>query len=185
MLTRQKSEGAVNQQVTSEWIAWLAGIVDGEGCIRLQERKPPKNRRTIVYSPCVILTNTSLLLKDKIEEMLEWLGLPKYTKSEQGWKKTWKPRWQIIFTGLSRPKKFLQLVRPYLVVKAEEADLLLEFIAMREGKQRVPYPPRVLEIHARLAEIKQTRHLRDCTCEPAEAGKIQSELHGDMQRLQK
>lgn len=98
---------------------------------------------------------------DAVCNILAGLNLPKYTHSMGREKPHWKPKWQLIWTGLSRPKKLLTIISPYLVDKAEEADLALEFIERREGKQREKYTPRDLELVELIKNIKSTRHLRD------------------------
>ena len=69
MLTKQKSEGAVNQQVTATDLAWLAGIVDGEGSIGIYQSNH-RRRPGLSYGPRVTISNTSLVMFKKIQQMV-------------------------------------------------------------------------------------------------------------------
>lgn len=164
VLTTQKSEGGANQQGTDVWVAWLAGLFDGEGSIGLYEKsgKPQNGRNTRAWQMRVTITNTSQVLLDKIVAILKTHELAFYLQENQIQKANWKPRWQIIFTGHSKARKFLELTRPYLVDKAKEADLLLEFFEIRRHKAKNEvYGEREKEIAIEIKALKQRRHLRD------------------------
>lgn len=102
-------------------LAWAAGIFDGEGCLTLVPT--PKRRRFAVrvavgqkYSPVV-------------KRLREIFGgdVGQYgTGRHRQW------RWKV--ENLAA-ESVLQQVRPYLVLKGEQADLLLEFRQVFGGKK--------------------------------------------------
>jgi hypothetical protein len=117
MITRGK------QGPTTEEICYLAGIIDGEGCISIAKMdagvQRTKNPR---YVLTVNVTNTS-------EELVKWLvekfgghyknrtGLPEnYRQSYDWWYNNGKALW------------LLELVRPYLIIKGAQADTGIELI---------------------------------------------------------
>lgn len=163
----QQSKSAANQQVTDTHIAWLAGIVDAEGSIGLYQ-----NGNGTHYVR-VTITNTDLLMKDAIEAILEACSIAVYIQSGTQARKKWKPRWQMVFAGHTKPRALLELVLPYLVTKRREAELALEFIVSREAKRyrnrkdsrwvRAPLTKRERYIVDEVKRLKSVRHLRDHT----------------------
>ena len=96
-------------------LAYVAGIVDGEGCIRtnLNIKKQPVVR--------VHVTNTNKLLVDTLKFYFGgyiWAENESYIENA-------KPRyiWEI---SSFAAENFLKLIRPYLLLKAKQADLALE-----------------------------------------------------------
>ena len=163
VLTRQQSMSADNQQGTDPWVAWLAGIFDGEGSVGIYARKF-KGRPYTNYTMRITITNTSIALLDKIKAILDHKGLSYYVKeNERQNHKNWRPRWQMLFTGFSRTYLFLKLIRPYVVGKAREVDLALEWLESRMNTPTAstPYSTRDLEIVELLKQEKRNGHLRD------------------------
>ena len=164
----QQSLSADNQQITDTDIAWLAGIMDAEGSIGLY-----KNGNGNYYAR-VTITNTDIRMFDKIKNILEKLHLSVYIKENERQKgRNWKPRWQMVFSGSTKPKKFLNTLMPYLVTKKLEAKLTLEFIESRSIKRyqnregslwsKAPLTKREQSLVDEVKNLKQVRHLRDYT----------------------
>jgi hypothetical protein len=105
--------------------AYIAGIVDGEGHIGVQYKRPKKHYWSPHYQPLVIVTNTWLPL-------LEWCQ----TRTGIG---TISPRAKVLgrknayawYLRSDEQVTFLHVVLPYLIVKAEQARTLLEFHNIR------------------------------------------------------
>lgn len=94
--------------------AYLAGILDGEGNIRLAGRGRGK-----YITPCVQVTNTRY-------ELLTWLqdrfGGSIYRNKES--RPTRKPYWVWSVAG-QKALHVVRVARPYLLLKIEQADILL------------------------------------------------------------
>jgi len=99
--------------------AYAAAMLDGEGTIYANYlvRKDKGNFQTYYYIGIV----------NKSVELLEWLrekfGGTIYTR------KNGIPMWQL--TRLSDMYFFLKLVRPYMIIKCDVADLMIKFIESR------------------------------------------------------
>lgn len=99
--------------------AYAAGIFDGEGTVSLTWRPNRHGRRYAQLS--ITIGNTDV-------RVLQWLAERfggSWTQQKQAWANA-KPfyRWM---AWTARAEAFLQIVRPHLILKAEQADLALRF----------------------------------------------------------
>lgn len=103
-------------------LAWLAGVVDGEGCFRINLPGLKGNRR---YHGTPSFT-IAMGHRPTMERVGEMLGKP---PSKQGWL-TGRIR-QLYGIRLFGENALMvaRILRPYLLTKAEEAWLLLEMRA--------------------------------------------------------
>src|SRR4051794_4956362 len=97
--------------------AYLAGILDGEGCVSLQVR--PKNGRFYI-TPRVQVSNTD-------EEFIRWLdrtiGAGNIYQNRNH-RPTRKDLWLWSCAG-SVARELVRATRPWLRIKAPQADLIL------------------------------------------------------------
>jgi hypothetical protein len=94
--------------------AYLAGIIDGEGCISVGWRKGK------YITPTLQITNTN---KDLMEWLVRTCGGTNYRKGADG-RSTRKQCWYWIAAGRVA-RDIIEAVRPYLIVKNKQADLIL------------------------------------------------------------
>lgn len=94
-------------------LAWTAGIIDGEGYVGLR-----KHRKA--YQPVVSVGQVDIRMLQKLQEF--WGGNISPKRNSHGWKMAWL--WDI--TG-TRALTMLSLVRPFLVIKGEQADVVDEY----------------------------------------------------------
>lgn len=99
---------------------YVAGIVDGEGCIGMD-----KHRNWSTFTPYVMVGNTDPTL---IEWLLDTFGGTCYVIQQR---KNWKPSFRWELTGYAFIP-FLQTIRPYLKLKGRQADLILAFWNIHE-----------------------------------------------------
>jgi hypothetical protein len=147
--------------------AWLAGFLDADGMIRLRIGRKNKNKSGLVgpksLVPLVTYTNTCPLTVTKIAEMVG-RAFTDFHATVCGRTPTgWAPKITLEIGGIVRVEPFLQMVRPYMVTKAAEADLVLLFCARRKAAGRGPYTEMEYRIFEALKYLKHTRHLRDYT----------------------
>ncbi|MHC1636323.1 MAG: sigma factor-like helix-turn-helix DNA-binding protein [Candidatus Methanospirareceae archaeon] len=100
----------------NEIFAYLAGIVDGEGSIRLHRRR----RKSIGYGLEVVVTNTN-------RELIDWLytnfkGYIEKHEREGNHKTTYK--WTV--RGINA-YRLLKKMLPYLIIKKPQAELGIKF----------------------------------------------------------
>ena len=143
--------------------AYLAGFLDADGMIRLKiGMKNERGPKSLI--PLVHYTNTCMMT---IKRVMEMLG-----KSQTNFKANvqrrkngsgWTDKVEIEIAGLKRVVPFLTALRPYLITKALEGDLLLRFAELRNKGYNLPYGTEEFRIFEALKYLKKTRHLRDYT----------------------
>jgi hypothetical protein len=158
----ERIEKMGNQQETNK--AYIAGILDGEGCIHLslqcQKQKGPNSQGTLHH--IVQIANTSKPLVDYLTNWFDQETIPYHVHWTRPKGKNQKIYAQVRITRFHGIKKFLTLVLPYLVIKTKQANLLLEFTETRlknfektEGRFKPSYTDRDFEIMAQLKILNQ------------------------------
>lgn len=130
--------------------AYVAGLIDGEGCIHLDVTGG-------VYAPRVSVGMTAPALDLLTELQQEWGGtLYQMRKQTPRWAAAWT--WHL--TGW-KAASLLIAIRPYLRLKAGQADAALEVAAIREAlpKRRNGQANWSPEARASCEAIKQQMHL--------------------------
>lgn len=101
-------------------LAWLAGIIDGEGCLTVTKSGD-------YLSVLVKITMTHLPTMEEISKMV---GNDVQLEPTGGNRKTAYR----VCVGARRAAVIIRAVRPYLRTKAEHADILLEFASTLGGR---------------------------------------------------
>jgi hypothetical protein len=137
----------------TDW-AYIAGIIDGEGTITVQVRTrqvSTTHKPTTVMRPTVVVTNTSWLLL----QYLEKLGLGWVLRTNNANKKFFTI--QVSGWGIG---PLLVGMLPYLVIKKQLAEWMLELLSIRDTMPfRLTFSPRMFEI-AELIKDTNTRGSR-------------------------
>ncbi len=108
------------------YLAYTAGIIDGEGCIGIYPNTSMKRgRKCRSYRLRVHLSHW---LKSKFGGTIY---LRDYAKSGQNWKPVWY--WMVVSR---QALSFLEQVYPYLQMKKPQAELAIEFQKERSAKRK-------------------------------------------------
>jgi hypothetical protein len=134
-----------NQQERLLW--WLGGLIDGEGCFTITQRKP---KGQLLLSPVSIITNTNKTIIDTCINIYREHNIPFYVAYKIA-DINRKEKWNICVDGLGRNAKLLTLITPFLVGKLEDAQLMKRFIDSRlerskeyKGNRKDPKTGRLL-----------------------------------------
>ena len=103
-------------------LAYLAGVVDGEGCIGIRKTKRTGTWKSTRYAAIVTVGSTS---RDLIEDLVTAFRVGCVTYRFPTKTKRSCYVWTVSSVGA---RHVLRLLRPYLIVKREQAAVLLEFI---------------------------------------------------------
>jgi hypothetical protein len=115
---------------------YFAGIIDGEGTIRIIRALGKW------YAPFIQITNTDRELMDKCRTIFK---IGKLYKEERP-KLRHKPKYVYNIASVQGVKQILEQVKDILTVKRRQAELVLEFISLKEEKEDYGVLPREIEI---------------------------------------
>lgn len=204
---------AVETISRKEAIAWLAGIIDGEGCIyafwakQQPYMKGPGMRINVLIGGC----HPAMLAKVTKVLCACNIGFCYQVAQRKAGNKR-KTALSVVIAGKTRVKKLLELVIPHLTEKLRQAELALELINYREGLTDTFGPDRKnkkalwedQKIVDLIREIKILKNVfpdilsfsrspsKEFGCQSSETLRrqlhgnevmIKSELHGDMQTV--
>jgi hypothetical protein len=149
---------------------YLAGILDGEGCLSI----------TAGQKETCVNYNSTLQVQNTSKELIDWLqhkfGGSVYLSKKETDKTKEAYMWRVL------KKKDIEILLlatlPYLVVKREQAKLLLEFVRL----SREAAPSQRKALYEKLRKLNSRGvSLTTNTQETSPEVMIESELHGDMQ----
>ena len=132
--------------LTDRQIGYFAGIIDGEGNIRIVRSK---QKTGDYYAPFVGITNTSQLLIDKCMAIFK---SGRY-HSEKRKRPHHKIKLVYNIASVKGVKQILTQILDELVVKNRQAELLLEFIKVKENKIGYGALPREIELYEEIKRL--------------------------------
>jgi hypothetical protein len=110
--------------------SYIAAFVDGEGSISINMTNAvPGKRRSTSYGPRVSIANTNKVVLSWIHRSTG-IGLVVPKPQSNG---RFKDQWQW-YLRVDEIEAFLLQIRGFLKIKREQADLMLEFLALEKNK---------------------------------------------------
>jgi hypothetical protein len=119
------------------FLAYVAGIMDGEGCFRIERIRPHGAHKTPQYR---VLVGVQMGDEAVIDAITSRLGITaRYVNLQQWSYKKNQPRRPAYRIQLQSKKAadFIRLILPYLIGKKEQAILCLEFYDLISSQQRI------------------------------------------------
>ncbi len=109
-------------------LAWLAGIIDGEGCLTLfmKSNLSGNGKRIKSVTANLTITNTSATIINEARSLLIENGIKFTFVTPRA--STGRPLRRLSVRNYDSILKLLDLVKPYMVGKTEQADLMRRFI---------------------------------------------------------
>jgi len=107
-------------------IAYIAGLIDGEGCIRMQKQYDRKDWSP-KYTPSINFTNTN---RESVELISEFFGGTKifeHYSGDDGFNGN-KVCYRTQISGKNLVMNILKKLIPYLRIKKREAELIVEYV---------------------------------------------------------
>lgn len=178
--------GADNEQgsPTEVELAWLAGVFDGEGWIGLNKQRR-SNSSHLRYTGAAVVATTSPKLAERIRDILTRLDVKCYyveTPAKLGADGSWRRhKWNISVSSNKMTARFLSAIRPYLVEKQNQADLVLEYIAWRAGQPARPGGHNqtvILGMKEKAEEVRKALHEDRWSCDPSTTTRLAPALTG-------
>ena len=116
-----------NDLIYTAELAYLAGIIDGEGWIGLQKRL---QKRWITYKPALRVTNTDANIINKVRQVWEVIGVDGHIYENDQDPSVTNGK-QIMNIQLNKQTDILRVllaVEPFLVGKRARAQMLIRFL---------------------------------------------------------
>ena len=122
-------------QLTEMQKAYIAGFIDGEGCIRVRRMRSRGKVCEFNFEAQVIVTNTNLDILEKLKNITGIGTLYVYKKFPKEGEGKWKPchRWQVVS---SQAEDLLNAIYPYLEIKRKQTEAVLNFPYVGKGHRR-------------------------------------------------
>lgn len=124
----------MTNEIDNSWLAWAAGFFDGEGAIQIarsmgvRRQAAPKKR---LWNPQIYLYLRANQVDERpLRRLYEMFGGSLIQRPSRG--PTSQPQWVWTVSG-RYAHAALKAIRPWLVVKAERADLAIDFHEMCYG----------------------------------------------------
>lgn len=121
--TRRQSAG--NPQLD-----WLAGLIDGEGSLMLAKHS---TGTAFVMKPTVTIANTHKPTIERAAAIFKEHGLGVWICTNRPKSGKYPPQYSLFISGFKRVSRFLELMRERLFTKRPQAELLQEFVLLRDG----------------------------------------------------
>jgi len=122
-------------QTEREIWAWLAGIIDCDGGFYIERSKAPWKRGK-TYRPILQIANTNKAFLEKIKEILGF-GMIRELKNAKSRNNKWKKEYELrIFANGIR--RIVPNILPFLLIKREQALLIVEAVKITEIIRRTP-----------------------------------------------
>ena len=149
----------MNFALTETQKAYLAGIIDGEGCITLR-RAHKKRSGTTQYSLQLVISTTSIKLRAWLETIFRLkphIWNPQLKDIHPNW------RLQYAFHLNGAPaSSLLSIVLPYLVIKREQAQLGVDMCETKGFHQGIPLSQETIEIMEEMYQEMCSLNHSDC-----------------------
>ena len=117
------------ENLTEEELAYIAGLVDGEGSFHLHKHK--RNTGLITYDVSFYISNTKKELIDWLNKKIEGSRIQETKKNKE-----YLNRNICYLFHLTKQKnllEFLPKIIPYLIIKRNQANIIFEFIKIRSS----------------------------------------------------
>lgn len=162
---------------------YLAGLFDGEGCIDVQRCYPKAGRNRLYVRPRVrmCMTDSARFLADRLHAKFGGHILTRKGKENQ------QNSWSIEWLNGDDMRRLLNLILPYLILKAEQAKLVLWWLDNASGRYTTAGYVGMEQARAVFAEELRAMKVDPQRLSERAEKRIaslmrQSDLHGDMER---
>lgn len=137
LVNPNSTQGGENLSVETisrkEAIAWLAGVLDGEGCIAAYWQMTGKDMAGPGFRVMVKFSGAHPALIEKTTQVLKDIGVGFSVMVHKRKNPGEKATAEVVVAGKGRIRKLLNILCRHLTEKKRQAELMLELIAYRES----------------------------------------------------
>lgn len=145
--------GSSDKRLTAHEAAYLAGFVDGEGCLTIGRARRKESRAGFSYEALMNVSGTEL---EALRQIAVMCGNGKVQVQDKRSSEKHKPLYRIVFSA-NQIRHLLPQIRPYLLVKHRQADIVLTFLSERQSGRNVTpaYWQRQEELRAQVRTLNR------------------------------
>jgi hypothetical protein len=138
-------------------LAWLAGIIDGEGCFTIYG-VTRIDAGTPSPSANITITNSNCLLLARCKEILDALNIKYLYNDPKNGHQQGRKVMRIRVKNYSSIQRLIEIILPFLVGKADQAKIMLEFVSLAGQRGMLNLQSRI-ELMNRIKRLNQHGHL--------------------------
>jgi len=138
-------------------LAWLAGIIDGEGCFCIFTNGRKDATRPSI-SANLTITNSNSLLLNRCKEILDGLEIKYLYQDPKNGHQRGRRVMRIRIRNYSSMQRIVELTLPFFVGKTEQARLMLEFVSFAGERGKLRYDDRS-RLMNKMIELNRHGHL--------------------------
>ena len=138
-------------------LAWLAGVIDGEGCFTIYA-VTRKDAEAPSPSACLTITNSNRLLLQRCQEIFDELNIKYYYHDPKNGYQQGRKVMRIRVKNYSSLRKLVEAVLPFLVGKVDQAKVMLDFVGLAGQRGKLTLQERTVMMN-RIKELNQHGHL--------------------------
>ncbi|HEY0048633.1 MAG TPA: LAGLIDADG family homing endonuclease [Pyrinomonadaceae bacterium] len=138
-------------------LAWLAGIIDGEGCFCIFTNSR-KDAMKPSISANLTITNSNCLLLNRCKEILDALEIKYVYQDPKNGHQRGRRVMRIKIKNYSSLQLIIELTLPFFVGKAEQAKLILEFVSLAGERGKLRYDERA-KLMSKIKELNRHGHV--------------------------
>jgi LAGLIDADG endonuclease len=138
-------------------LAWLAGVIDGEGCFSIYG-VTRKDANTPSPSANLTITNSNRLLLGRCKKILDELNIKYLYNDPKNGHQQGRKVMRIRVKNYSSLQKLIELILPFLVGKAEQANVMLEFVSLAGQRGKLSLQDRI-ELMNKIKQLNRHGHI--------------------------
>lgn len=133
--------------------AWLAGFIDGEGCVGVYLCKSYKEKK--YPKPNVGISNTHKGSMIFVSKLLKQGTAQWYPAKSKG--KKYKKCYNVVISGIPSVYPLLKNILPYLIVKKKQAEYTLRWCKLYMNREtiRTKEPDECVELRRKIKELNK------------------------------
>ena len=140
-------QGADNQQERLALLGYIAGILDGEAWLGIAVTKRTDVRAGFILEPMISVHMVGKAWIEHLDHVVKQVGLPSYYVHRPT-----SSHWQL--RGYRRTVPFLETIHPYLFIKRQQAEIMLELARTRKERHHHSSPTEAdMELVARIRAL--------------------------------
>jgi hypothetical protein len=138
-------------------LAWLAGVIDGEGCFSIYgvSRKDANRPSPSAY---LSITNSNDLLLRRCRQIFDELNIKYLYNDLKNGHQQGRRVMRIRVKNYSSLQRLIELIFPFLIGKADQAKVMLEFVTLAGQRGQLNLHSRT-DLMDRIKKLNQHGHV--------------------------